>query len=63
MQEMNKTQSSMSHVEKIMHDIKDIKGRRVKETSEIRYDSLKPASSRKNTPFMREIYPKQELHK
>jgi len=46
-----------------MGELRDIKEKRQLETSEIRYDSLKPATSKKNTPFMREIYPKQELAK
>lgn len=60
---MTQTLPSQSHVEKIMAELADIKKTRTIETSEIRYDSLKPASSKKNTPFMREIYPKQELAK
>ena len=63
MNELNRTQHSSSHVEKIINEMQEIKAKRIRETSEIRYESLKPASSRKNTPFMREIYPKQELAK
>jgi len=53
----------LSHVEKIMQETHGIKRKRDMENSQIRYDPLKPATSRKNTPFMQEIYPKQELHK
>lgn len=50
----------MSHVEKIMDNIHKIKLKRQEDTQNIRYNPLKPSTSKKETPFMQEIYPKKE---
>ena len=59
----NVKQPSMSHVEKIMDNIHKIKLKRQEDTQNIRYNPLKPSTSKKETPFMQEIYPKKEQHK